>query len=199
MLLAVSSLFALDSHLTEVRIKSIEQAGAPRYFDRQVLLSTLQRIEITAAEESNAVTLRATPEESAIRINSSSKEKGEAEERVRLGKVPSAPIEISFGMARYADAWKDSAVSPTLQWVLGHERFDVSPGMLVGPVSTAEGRFSVDIRLDESQARRLAAATAIGLAVRHDVRRYEFEVDTGNGRDAIRQFLDFCRTHAAAH
>ena len=39
MLLAVSSVFALDSHLTEVRIKSIEQAGAPRYFDRQVLLS----------------------------------------------------------------------------------------------------------------------------------------------------------------
>jgi hypothetical protein len=110
-----------------------------------------------------------------------------------------APIEVSFAMARYAEAWKDAAGSLRLQWVLGHERFDVSPGMLAGPVSTAEGRFGVDIRLDESQARRLPAAPGIGLAVQHDGRRYEFEVDTGSGRDSIRQFLDFCRTHAAAH
>ncbi len=110
-----------------------------------------------------------------------------------------APIEISFAMARFAEAWKDTAGAPPLQWVLGHERFDVSPGMLAGPASTADGRFHVDIRLDESQARRLAAAPAIGLAVQQDGRRYEFEVDTGNGRDAIRPFLDYCRTHAATH
>jgi DNA polymerase-3 subunit beta len=65
-------------------------------FDRRALLEALQRIDITAAEDSGAVTLHATSEESAVQIASSSKDKGEAEERVRLKKVPGAEIEISF-------------------------------------------------------------------------------------------------------
>jgi len=91
-------------------------------FDRQALLSTLQRMEITAAEESNAVTVRATPEESAIRINSSSKEKGEAEERVRLGKVPSAPIEITFKAEYLIDALKRMASNQITLWLSAAEK-----------------------------------------------------------------------------
>ncbi len=78
-------------------------------FNRRALLETLQRIEITAAEESGAVTFRVTPEESAARINSSSKEKGEAEERVRLRKVPAAELEISFKAEYLIDALKRMA------------------------------------------------------------------------------------------
>jgi DNA polymerase-3 subunit beta len=62
-------------------------------FDRRALLATLQRIEITSAEESNAITLRVTTDESAARLNSSSRDKGEAEERVRVKKVPTKDVE----------------------------------------------------------------------------------------------------------
>jgi hypothetical protein len=37
--LAAGSVFGLDSHLMEVRIKGIDRAGPPQYLDRQVLLS----------------------------------------------------------------------------------------------------------------------------------------------------------------
>ncbi|UCF10219.1 MAG: DNA polymerase III subunit beta [Candidatus Bipolaricaulota bacterium] len=75
-------------------------------FDRKALLDTLQRMEITAAEESGAVTLRATTEESAVQLTSSSKDKGEADERVRLKRVPEEDIEVSFKAEYVIDAVK---------------------------------------------------------------------------------------------
>ncbi len=91
-------------------------------FKRQALLASLQRIEITAAEESGAVTLRVTNEESAVRINSSSKEKGEAEERVRLGKVPSDAIEISFKAEYLIDVLKRMASDDIALWLATSEK-----------------------------------------------------------------------------
>ncbi len=91
-------------------------------FDRQALLEALGRIEITAAEESGAVTFRVNPEESAARINSSSKEKGEAEERVRLRKVPEAELEISFKAEYLIDALKRMASDEVGLWLVDPEK-----------------------------------------------------------------------------
>jgi len=92
------------------------------FFDRRALLDSLQRIEITAAEESGAVTFRVTPEESAARINSSSKEKGEGEERVRLGKLPQAELEISFKAEYLIDALKRMASDEVGLWLADPEK-----------------------------------------------------------------------------
>jgi len=75
-------------------------------FERKALLEALQRIEITAAEDSGAITLHAEADESAIQINSSSKDKGRAEERVRLKKVPGQGLNISFRGEYIVDALK---------------------------------------------------------------------------------------------
>jgi len=91
-------------------------------FDRRALLDTLQRIEITAAEESGAVTIRATTEESAVTMKSSSKEKGEAEERVRLKKVPSQEIEISFRGEYLIDALKRLDSDEVILWLAAPEK-----------------------------------------------------------------------------
>ncbi|HDL85846.1 MAG TPA: DNA polymerase III subunit beta [Candidatus Acetothermia bacterium] len=91
-------------------------------FNRQALLASLQRIEITAAEESGAVTFRVTNEESAARINSSSKDKGEAEERVRLAKVPSDTIEISFKAEYLIDALKRMDSEQIALWLATTEK-----------------------------------------------------------------------------
>jgi DNA polymerase-3 subunit beta len=91
-------------------------------FDRRALLEALQRIEITAAEESGAVTVRVTPDESAARINSSSKEKGEAEERVRLKKVPGKGLEISFKAEYLIDAVKRMSSEEVAFWLAAPEK-----------------------------------------------------------------------------
>ncbi len=90
--------------------------------DRRAFLETLQRIEITAAEESGAVTLRVANDESAARINSSSKEKGEAEERVRLKKVPAQGVEISFKAEYLIDALKRMSSETVAFWLASPEK-----------------------------------------------------------------------------
>jgi len=91
-------------------------------FDRKALLEALQRIEITAAEDSGAITVRATADESAVRINSSSKDKGEAEERVRLRKAPAEAIEISFRGEYVIDALKRVASDEVGLWLAAAEK-----------------------------------------------------------------------------
>ena len=91
-------------------------------FERKALLEALQRIEITAAEDSGAITVRATAEESAVRINSSSKDKGEAEERVRLRKAPTEAIEISFRGEYVIDALKRIASDEIGLWLAAAEK-----------------------------------------------------------------------------
>ena len=91
-------------------------------FDRRAFLETMQRIEITAAEESGAVTLRVANEESAARINSADKVKGEAEERVRLKKVPQGEIEVSFKAEYLIDALKRMHSEETVLWLSSSEK-----------------------------------------------------------------------------
>jgi DNA polymerase-3 subunit beta len=86
-------------------------------FDRRSLLEALQRIEITAAEDSGAITLHASSDESAVRIDSASRNKGEAEERVRLKKAPSAPIEIRFSAEYLIDALKRMDSEEIVLWL----------------------------------------------------------------------------------
>ncbi len=86
-------------------------------FDRRSLLEALQRIEITAAEDSGAITLHASSDESAVRIDSASRNKGEAVERVRLKKAPSAPIEIRFSAEYFIDALKRMDSEEIVLWL----------------------------------------------------------------------------------
>jgi DNA polymerase-3 subunit beta len=91
-------------------------------FDRRTLLEALQRIEITAAEDSGAITLRADAEESAVQINSSSKDKGKAEERVRLKKVPGESVEVSFRGEYVVDALKRLDSEEIALWLAAAEK-----------------------------------------------------------------------------
>jgi DNA polymerase-3 subunit beta len=86
-------------------------------FERRALLETLQRIQITAAEDSGAITVVAGTDEAAVRIRSSSKDKGEAEERVRLKKTPQKPIEISFRAEYIIDVLKRLASDTVTIWL----------------------------------------------------------------------------------
>ena len=88
-------------------------------FDRKTLLDALQRIEITAAEDSGAISMKAMPEESAVVIASSSRDKGEAEERVRLQNVPNQGIEISFNANLVIDGLKHLASDEVGFWLEG--------------------------------------------------------------------------------
>jgi DNA polymerase III subunit beta len=86
-------------------------------FDRKALLDALQRMEITAAEDSGAISLTATPDESAVVVTSSSRDKGEAEERVRLQNVPSEGIRISFNASLLIDGLKHMASDEVGFWL----------------------------------------------------------------------------------
>jgi len=88
-------------------------------FDRVALLEAVQRIGITAADDSRAIMISATPEESAVRITSSSQDKGESEERVRLKKVPSEGIDIQFAAEFIIDVLKRTASDEIVMWVAG--------------------------------------------------------------------------------
>jgi DNA polymerase-3 subunit beta len=91
-------------------------------FDRRAILDALQRIEITAAEDSGAVTIHASSEESAVRITSSSKDKGRAEERVRVKKVPSEAVAISFRGEYIVDALKRIDSEEVALWLAAPEK-----------------------------------------------------------------------------
>ncbi len=86
-------------------------------FERRALLEALQRIQITAAEDSGAITILGGTDETAVRIRSSSKDKGEAEERVRLKKAPTKPIEISFRAEYVIDVLKRLASDTVTIWL----------------------------------------------------------------------------------
>jgi DNA polymerase-3 subunit beta len=89
----------------------------PLTFDRRALLEALQRIQITAAEDSGAITLHGETDDTAVRIHSSSKDKGQAEERVRLKKAPAKPVEISFRAEYVIDVLKRVASDTVTFWL----------------------------------------------------------------------------------
>jgi DNA polymerase-3 subunit beta len=91
-------------------------------FDRKAFMEALQRIEITAAEDSGAITLHASSDESAVQIDSSSKDKGKAQERVRLKKVPGESVEISFRGEYIVDALKRLDSEEIKLWLAAPEK-----------------------------------------------------------------------------
>jgi len=91
-------------------------------FDRKAILEALQRIEITAAEDSGAITIHASAEETAVRITSSSKDKGKAEERVRVKKTPAEAVQISFRGEYIVDALKRIDSEEVALWLAAPEK-----------------------------------------------------------------------------
>jgi len=89
---------------------------------RETLLETLRRVEITAAEESGAVTLKVTPKETAVEISSASKEKGAGKERVRLAKPAEKELEIAFRAEYLIDALRRMNSDQVALWLSAPDR-----------------------------------------------------------------------------
>jgi len=105
------------------------------FLPREAFLETLRRMEITATEESGAVTLKASAGETAVEVSSASKEKGEGHERVRLSKPPGKDIEIAFKAEYLIDALRRMDSDQVALWLAAPERAgliepagDIAPG-----------------------------------------------------------------------
>ncbi len=92
------------------------------YLSREALLETLRRIEITAAEESGAVTLKVTEKETAVELSSASKEKGAGKERVRLAKPAEKSLEIAFKAEYLIDALRRMGSDEVALWLSETDR-----------------------------------------------------------------------------
>jgi len=86
--------------------------------DRQAFLDALLRVQITTAEESGAVILRA--EEEKLFLSSQAAEKGETEERLAL-KRPTEEITVSFKAEYLIDALKRMSSSEVTFWLADSE------------------------------------------------------------------------------
>lgn len=105
------------------------------FLPREAFLDTLRRLEITATEESGAVTIKVSPDETAVEVHSASKEKGEGHERVRLSKAPGKGIEIAFKAEYLIDALRRMDSEQVALWLSEPDRAgliepagDIAPG-----------------------------------------------------------------------
>ena len=105
------------------------------FLPREAFLETLRRMEITATEESGAVTLKVAADETAVEVSSASKDKGEGRERVRLAKAPGKDIEIAFKAEYLIDALRRMDSDQVALWLSAPERAgliepagDIAPG-----------------------------------------------------------------------
>ncbi len=105
------------------------------FLPREPLLETLRRMEITAAEESGAVTFKVTEKESAVEISSASKEKGTGKERVRVAKPAEKNLEIAFRAEYLIDALRRMSSDQVALWLSASDRAgllepseDIAPG-----------------------------------------------------------------------
>ena len=105
------------------------------FLPREAFLETLRRMEITAAKESGAVTIKAAADETAVEVYSASKDKGEGHERVRLAKAPGKDIEIAFKAEYLIDALRRMDSEQVALWLSAPERAgliepagDIAPG-----------------------------------------------------------------------
>ncbi len=89
---------------------------------REEFLSALRRMEITAAEESGAVTIKARAGEPELEITSASREKGEGVERLRLVRPPERGIEIAFKAEYLIDALRRMASDQVALWLVAPDR-----------------------------------------------------------------------------
>ncbi len=92
------------------------------FLPREEFLATLRRLEITAAEESGAVTLRADPATDTLEISSVSREKGMGSERIRLTKPPSRGIEVAFKAEYLIDALRRMKSDQVVLWLSAPDR-----------------------------------------------------------------------------
>jgi len=109
------------------------------------LLAALQRCQITTAEESGAVVFQA--QDAQLHLSSSSSEKGETEENLKLAK-PTDPIKVSFRAEYLIDALRRMNDEQITLWLANSE----SAGLLEpsGQSSKDQGFIYVcmPIRLD---------------------------------------------------
>jgi DNA polymerase-3 subunit beta len=112
--------------------------------DRKLFLEALQRAQITAAEESDAVILSA--EDSQLKLSSQAAEKGEAHEVLEL-KKKAQPVKISFRAEYLIDALKRLQSDEVRLWLADAE----SAGLLEPGDSEADQGFlyvCMPIRMD---------------------------------------------------
>jgi len=87
---------------------------------RGELLDALRRLEITAAEESGAVSLKVAGAE--LEMTSASKDKGQGRETVGLLKAPAKGIEIAFRAEYLIDALRRMESEQVAVWLTAPER-----------------------------------------------------------------------------
>lgn len=107
------------------------------FASRGELLDALRRLEITAAEESGAVTLKAVGSE--LEMVSASKDRGEGREVVALLKAPAKGIEIAFRAEYLIDALRRMESAQVALWLTAPER----AGLLepAGEIATGDEGF----------------------------------------------------------
>jgi DNA polymerase-3 subunit beta len=105
------------------------------FLPREDFLATLRRLEITAAEESGAVTLRALTSSNTLEVSSASREKGMGTERVRLVKPAPRGIEIAFKAEYLVEALRRMESDQVVLWLSAPDRAgllepagDIAPG-----------------------------------------------------------------------
>ncbi len=87
---------------------------------RAELLDALRRLEITAAEESGAVTLKVAGPK--LEMTSASKDKGQGRESVKLVKKPAKEVEIAFRAEYLIDALRRMESDQVALWLSAPER-----------------------------------------------------------------------------
>ncbi len=92
------------------------------FLPREEFLATLRRLEITAAEESGAVTLKASATSDTLEVHSASREKGTGMEQIRLVKAPTRGIEISFKAEYLIDALRRMESDQVVLWLSAPDR-----------------------------------------------------------------------------
>jgi len=92
------------------------------FLPREEFLATLRRLEITAAKESGAVTLKAQSSADTLEVHSASQEKGMGMERIRLVKPPPRGIEISFRAEYLIDALRRMESEQVVLWLSAPDR-----------------------------------------------------------------------------
>lgn len=92
------------------------------FLPREEFLETLRRMELFAAEESGAVTLRATAQSTSLEVSAASRERGKSLERVELTRPPAGGIEIAFKAEYLIDALRRMESDQVALWLSAPER-----------------------------------------------------------------------------
>ncbi|MGQ9699719.1 MAG: DNA polymerase III subunit beta [Candidatus Bipolaricaulaceae bacterium] len=92
------------------------------FLPREEFLETLRRMELFAAEESGAVTLRATAQSTSLEVSAASRERGKSLEKVELTRPPARGIEIAFKAEYLIDALRRMESDQVALWLSAPER-----------------------------------------------------------------------------